>query len=431
MMKSKLAFKGRTALVVVWLALVLAACGGGIDRTKARVRLVNATAAYEKLDLGVDGSTRQNGVGYGGTAGYVDIEPSKTASTLSQPGSAASLLSFTPDVSKDKYYSVLAYGALGALKQVLLDDNASAPDNNKTLLRVVNAAPDAGALDVYLTGSDDLLSSSVPVVSKAEVGAVGPWLTVNSGTWRLRVAAATSKTDVRLDLAAQNLASKQMLTLVLTPSRSGVLVNALVLSQQAEIQQQDNGQARVRVVAGVSEGAAVSARLGSTTLLSNFSSPAVSAYSLVNAGSQALAVTVAAKDLAASSFAPKAGGDYTLLVRGTPTAGQSDWIEDDNRQATDGTQARVRLVNSLAGAGSPLSLTVDLVPVASGVLAGAASASYASIAATTTARISVTSPGAPQPLFSAADQSFVAGANYTVFVMGSAGAPAGTLRKDR
>jgi hypothetical protein len=231
-------------------------------------------------------------------------------------------------------------------------------------------------------------------------------------------------------VASQILSSKQLLTLVLTPSRGGVLINALVLSQQAEIQQRDNNQARVRVVAGVSEGAGVSASLGNTPLLSNFSSPAVSAYGLVNASSQNLAIAVGGKDLAASNFAPNAGGDYTLLVRGTPLAAQSDWIEDDNRAATDNTQARLRLVNSLAGAGAPLSLTVDLVPVASGVLAGAASSAYSNVAATTTARLSVTSPGL-LPLFTAVDQSFVAGANYTVFVMGSAGAPTGTLRKDR
>ncbi len=429
-MKFNFVFKGRTAVVMVVTAVALTACGGGTDRTKARVRLVNATTAYQSLDLGVDGSARQSNVAYASTAGYVEVDPGKTASTLSQPTSAAALLSFTPDLSRDKYYSVLAYGALGALKQVLLDDNASAPDNNKTLLRVVNAAPDAGALDVYLTGTDDALGSAVPVYSKAELGAVGPWLTLNSATWRLRVTANNSKTDVRLNVASQILSSKQLLTLVLTPSRGGVLVNALVLSQQAEIQKQDNNQARVRVVAGVSEGAGVSANLGSTSLLSNFSSPAVSAYGLVNTSAQSVTVTVAGKDLAASSYEPKAGGDYTLLVRGTPLAAQTDWIEDDNRAATDSTQARLRLVNSLAGTGVPLSLTVDLVPVASGVLAGTASAAYSNVAATTTARLSVTSPGL-LPLFTAVDQSFVAGANYTVFVMGTVGAATGTLRKDR
>jgi hypothetical protein len=53
------------------------------------------------------------------------------------------------------------------------------------------------------------------------------------------------------------------------------------------------------------------------------------------------------------------------------------------------------------------------------------------VAATATAEISVTAPGVATPLFSAADQIFLPGANYTVFVLGAADAAAGTLRKDR
>ena len=48
--------------------------------------------------------------------------------------------------------------------------SAGAPASGRTLLRVVNAAADAGALDVYLTGSDEPLSSAVPVLAGAEFG---------------------------------------------------------------------------------------------------------------------------------------------------------------------------------------------------------------------------------------------------------------------
>jgi hypothetical protein len=420
------------AVMALVLVLGLAACGGGTDRTKARVRLVNVSPAYDKLDLSVDGNVRQGAVSYGSTPEYVDIDPSKTASSLSAPNSPTVLLSFTPDLSKDKYYSLLAYGALGALKQVLLDDNAGAPDTNKSLMRVVNAAPDAGAMDVYLTGSGDSLAAAVPVASGAALGVVGAWLTVNSGTWRLRVTAAGSKTDLRLDLAAQVLSSKQVLSLVLTPGRGGVLVNALVLTQQGEIQRQDNGQARVRVAAGVTDGGVVSVRLGASSapLLNSTASPAVGVYALVGAGSQAVAVTVAGQELVTPNFIFSAGADYSLLVRGTPTAAQVNWLDDDNRLASDTSQARLRLVNGLAGTGLPLSLTVDLVPVAGNVSAGTASPEYVNLAPTSTAKLVVTSPGLSK-VFEAVDQSFVAGASYTVFVLGNPAAATGTLRKDR
>lgn len=411
-------------------AVLLTACGGGEDPTKAKVRLVNASSGYAELELNVDGQLRQGAVTYGTTASVVDVDPSKSASTLTRPGSPTALLSFTPSLSKGRHYTLLAYGALGALKQLQLDEDSGEPDSGKTQLRVVNAAPDAGALDVYITGADDLLAASVPVQSGAAVGAVGPWFTIDSATWRLRITGTGSKTDLRLDLPALVATSRQVVTLVLTPGRGGVLVNALLLQQQGDIARQDTRQARVRVAAGVAAGGAVSAAVGDTTLLTNSASPVVGLYTLLPAGSQSMVVSVGGAPLPTATSTLAAGADYTLLVYGTPAAPLVSWIEDDNRLPADASQARLRLVNGIAALTAPLAMTADLAPVADSVLAGSGSA-YSAVAATTTAKLSVTASGVATPLFSAADQIFLAGANYTVFVLGAADAAAGTLRKDR
>jgi hypothetical protein len=117
-------------------------------------------------------------------------------------------------------------------------------------------------------------------------------------------------------------------------------------------------------------------------------------------------------------------------VYGTQAAPLVGWIEDDNHLPADSSQARLRLVNGIATLAAPLAMTVDLVPVADSVLAGSGSA-YSALAATTTAKLSVTAAGVATPLFSAVDQTLVAGSNYTVFLLGAADAAAGTLRKDR
>jgi hypothetical protein len=124
-----------------------------------------------------------------------------------------------------------------------------------------------------------------------------------------------------------------------------------------------------------------------------------------------------------------AGADYTLLVRGTPAAPQSGWIEDDNHRAADSRQVRLRLVNGVADLAAPLSMTVDFVPAADGVGPGLASG-YAALDATLTAQLSVTAAGLATPLFSAVDQPLAAGAVYSVFVVGAKDAAVGILRKD-
>ena len=416
-------------LALALAALLMVACGGGADRTKAQVRLVNASSGYLALDLRVDNEVRQGGVGPGNSATYVEADPGK-AFALHSAGSNTSLVNFTPSLSARRYYSVLAYGPLGALKQLVLDDNAGAPDTNRTLLRVVNAAPDAGALDVYLTGTDDALAASVPQQAGAAVDAVGAWLTVNSGSYRLRVTAAGSKTDLRLDVPALALASRQVATLVISPTTGGVLVQGLLLSQQGEITAQAPTQARVRVASGLSDAGVASLRVGTAAVFANVTAPAVTNYTLVPAGEQAVVVGVNGATLPGGTRTLAVGADYTVLVYGSPAAAQVAWVSDDNTLPSDRARAKIRLVNGVQGLAGNLSMSVDFVPVANNVAAGAASR-HEEVDATTTGRLSVTVAGAAQPLFDVDEQTRMAAANYTVFLVGSPTAPVRIVRKDR
>lgn len=417
-----------TAMLAVATTL-LVACGGGADRTKAQVRLVNASSGYAGLDLRVDNELRQGAVSYGNSAAYVEADPGK-AFTLHSAGSGTSLLNFTPSVSARRHYSVLAYGPLGALKQLVLDDNAGAPETNRALLRVVNAAPDAGALDVYLTGSDDTLAASVPQQAGAAVASVGAWLTVNSGSYRLRVTAAGSKTDLRLDVPALTLASRQVATLVLSPTSGGVLVQSLLLSQQAEITAQAPTQARVRVASGLSEAGIASLRVGGAPIFANVTAPAVTGYTLVPAGEQAVVVGVNGVARASEPRTLLVGADYTVLVYGSPSAAAVAWVRDDNTLPSDRARAKIRLVNGVVGLAGNVSMSADFAPVADNVAPGDASP-YDLVDATTTGRLSVTAAGVAQPLVDLSEQTFSAAANYTVFLVGNPAAPVGIVRKDR
>jgi len=418
-----------TLAVAAMAALLLAACGGGADRTKAQVRLVNAGSGDTSLDLRVDNELRHVAVRYGNSAAYAEADPGK-AFTLHVAGASTPLLNFTPSISARRYYSVLAYGPLGALKQLVLDDNAGAPDTNRALLRVVNAAPDAGALDVYLTATDDILATSVPQQAGAAVDAVGAWLTINSGSYRLRVTAAGSKTDLRLDVPVLALASRQVATLVISPTSGGVLVQGLLLSQQGEITAQAPTQARVRVASGLSDAGISSLRVGAAAVFANVTAPAVTGYTLVQAGEQAVVVVINGAALPSVPQTLAVGADYTVLVYGSPAAPAVAWVRDDNTLPSDRARAKIRLVNGVVGLPGNLSMSADFAPVADNVAPGLGSA-YQQVDATTTGRLSVTAAGVSRPLFDATEQTFTAAANYTVFLVGSPAAPVGIVRKDR
>ena len=431
----------KTAVVIT--ACLLVACGGGADRTKAQVRLVNASAGYAQLDLRVDDQLRQGAVAYGAAEGYFEVGPGKAASTISSVSSATTLLSFTPSVSEKKFYTLLAYGPAGALQYQQLDENVGAPEAGRALLRVVNAASDAGAMDVYLSGPTDDLRNVVPLQTGVAYSAAGNVATISSGTWRLRATAAGSKTDVRLDVPAILLPSKQVATLVLTPSAGGILVNALVLVQQGSITRQDTALARVRLAAAVADSGVVGARVGNTSLATIPGSGVVSAspslddYVLVPVGMSALSVTVNGQALSLPPKTLDAGRDYTFVVYGLAAAPLANWVDDDNRFPGNVGLVKLRLINALADTALPLAMTVDGRPVAGAVAAGSASA-YTLVqpvaAGGTNGRLSVTAAGVATPVYTSPSQTLAASGTYSVLVTGrqaSVTGATGIVRQDR
>ena len=431
----------KTAVVIT--ACLLVACGGGADRTKAQVRLVNASAGYAQLDLRVDDQLRQGAVAYGAAEGYFEVGPGKAASTISSVSSATTLLSFTPSLSEKKFYTLLAYGPAGALQYQQLDENVGAPEAGRALLRVVNAASDAGAMDVYLSGPTDDLRNVVPLQTGVAYSAAGNVATISSGTWRLRATAAGSKTDVRLDVPAILLPSKQVATLVLTPSAGGILVNALVLVQQGAITRQDTASARVRLAAAVADSGVVGARVGNTSLATIPGSGVVSAspslddYVLVPVGTSALSVTVNGQALSLPPKTLDAGRDYTFVVYGLAAAPLANWVDDDNRLPGNVGLVKLRLINALADTALPLAMTVDGRPVAGAVEGGSASA-YTLVqpvaAGGTNGRLSVTAAGVATPVYTSPSQTLAASGTYSVLVTGrqaSVSGATGIVRQDR
>ena len=432
------------ALLASGLLAGLQACGdaGTTDRTKAQVRLVNATGiqgGYAQLALRLNDELRRGQVAYGENALYAEVDDGSPTLTIHNQNSATALLTASTTLSKGRYYSSLAFGGAGALRQVLLDDNQADPDANKALLRVINAAPDSGPLDVYLTGTDESLLTAVPVQTSASYGTLGDWLTVASTGWRLRVTAASNKNDVRLDITGLALTSRQIGTLVLTPGSSGVLANALLLTQRGGITRLDNAQARVRVVAGLDGAGAVTASVGDTLVSNSAASPSVGSYVLVPTANPAVALRIGGAAAGVTGVPPSAGADLTLLVQGSTSgaaqqagawAPRGIWIADDNRVPSDVTRVRVRLVNGLSNAQETLSLSVDYFELSGRVTAGTASA-YALTDPGTTLTLRVTREGDPVPLHTASGLTLVAGGTYSVFIVGSAATPVAILRRDR
>lgn len=420
-----------------WLTLalsspvVLAGCGGGTDTTKAHVRFINASS-YDALTLEVDDDDLFSSIAYGDETKYKDVDPDDCDSTISRSSSATALIStFTPELSEDDYFTILAWGPVGDLGWQLLDENTSDPDDDKTKVRVFNGATDAGELDVYVTAEDDTLSDSVAMQSSAAVGTLNDFVTIDKGTWRVRVTAAGSKTDVRLDVSGVVFSGGKVYTLTLAAASSGVLVNGMLLREEKQaLTRIDVTDARVRVAGAAAANATVTATVDGTELLSS-GSPVVSDYALVDVGTPTVTAAIGTTDVssAVASQALEAGVDYTLVIYGSAASPVAVWVEDDNTLSTSSSKAKIRLINAISDLGSTLALKLGSSPLASGVAVGAAS-SYAEVSATSSGTLTVTSPALTGSVLTLTEQIIEAGKVYTVLVGGASGAADGGLVED-
>lgn len=419
-------------LAPVLLGVLVTGCVGEDEDT--RIRLVNATSDVESLGLYTGSDPRNGGVTSETLSDYASFESGSWDVRLKNDADGTTLATTTMSLEKEKRYTAIAWGNNGAVKmQVLSDDDGDANAGYATV-RFFNATTDAGSLDVYLTSTTASLDNATPNASAVTSGTLSSYGELASGTFRLRVTAAGDKSDLRLDVPAIVLGSKQRVSVVLRQGAGGVLVHALSIVQQGGLGVSHNTTARVRLAAGVPGNGVVAASIGDTTLSKSLTSPAVGNYILVPAGDQTLLVTVNGSTATSATTAFAAGGDYTLLAHGTGTA---TLLGDDNRLPSNTARAKMRLIHGASGHDS-LSLSLNAVAVASDIPYGTSS-SWASVLPNTdsNALLEVTSPLSNTPLYTTEKTSGTSGLNitagkvYTVFMLSGNSEPKGILYQDR
>ena len=428
-------------LVALSATIALASCGGSEDEaTNASIRVINATADVESIDLtreGLDAANDDDGeqrlfaaVARDSQSDYVSLLEGNWRLRLKRVDASSSLFVSATALAGDESYTVLAYGREGDYRVVSVIDDEDEPTSGKAKVRVFNAAPDAGTLDVYLTESTAALEDTIPTMASASSHSFGFYTTVDRRTYRLRVTAVNDKTDVRLDVEGLELADKARVTIVLQPGPGGVLVNALISQYKGDVSTLKNTFARARLVAGATHNAAVTASLGATNLNVNLRSPSVGSYALVPAGTLNAAISVNATTSLGGSVNLAAGGDYTLAVHGDAAAPTWRLISDDNRPPATNSRVKMRLMHMVYGGDGTLTLVKDYVGVANDVPYGNSS-SYSQVTAATAARLEVTSPLSVTPLFLAEDVALPASGVFTVFMLGGGSTTTGILRRER
>ncbi len=426
---------GATAVVIA-----LSGCGSN-DSGNVSLRIANATITHPSIDLYVNGTSVLTGTALDAVSAYAS--PGSGANTLqvNDSASGAALSVSAPNLTGNDHYTLVAYESGGAVKTVVVPEDSPAPVSGAGQLRIYDVAPDAGKLDVYITGPNDSITTQSPAWSftTGVVPSSSILLTYPVGTYRVRVTASGSKTDLRLDMPAVALANQQIGTVILAPTSGGTLLNGSLLLQQSTYTAVRNTNARVRLAAAVSGNATVAASAtapagapatsvactgaGNSCVIDAGSvAPAFGFYTVVPSGS-ALNVTVNGATVAAPATALAAGADTTLLVYGNPGTATASLLIDDNHAPTDTTTVKLSLLNGVTGAAGSLTLTANSALVASNVAPGTVSASNPVPGSLNPMNLRVTSSNAAGVFLSDITNTLTSGSVYTVMIGGDASAP--------
>ncbi len=399
----------RHAVALLLAGIFLDGCSssGG----NAQIRVLNTSIDYTSLDLYLNNGTTNTreitAAAYGTLGNYLSVGAASYTVEFTSNNVQSSLKSVNENLAKNTHRTYVAYGNSGKFGTLEILEDQDQPSASYTKVQLLDAALDAGSVDVYLTDPSVAITNSSPTFSAVAGGTIATagFVTVNSGTYRIRVTAAGSQTDIRLDsVTGITFSSQEILSIVVTGTGG----------------------------AGIPSGSNLTANLGGTNLLGSAAANTVSQYTLVTAGTQTLNLTLNGTALPASSQTLTAGEDYTVLVLNGPSVSgtTTTLVTDDNRLPSTSTYGKIKLVNAMAALGDPLTLNVNYTPVASAITLGNASPSTEVTAGTNT-EIDTVDATTSTTLFTNTTATLNGSGVYDLFMFGTAASPVGALRVNR
>ncbi|MDH5255197.1 MAG: DUF4397 domain-containing protein [Gammaproteobacteria bacterium] len=184
--------------------LFIASCGGGGDiENELAFRVIHASPDSPPVNILVDGVTLRSGVDYKGGTALVFVTPRDYRFGIQAllPGDDALVIDQTVSLAAGSEFTVLAIGkgATGTVQSLIVENPfEDVPDGNARL-QFVHAAPDAPAVDVYLTAPGADLLAAVPLDQVTYGSQPAARKLVPTGTYQIRVTPAGDAATVVFD----------------------------------------------------------------------------------------------------------------------------------------------------------------------------------------------------------------------------------------
>ena len=426
----------RALLVPVCLAaLALAGCGLNPSGkgTGTTLRAANFIPGSTSVSVTVGGTSFMSGSPFETIAPYQDIPAGAYTLNVNIAGATNPVFTLPETLNNVSAYTFVAFGAASNVNGFLLIDTllVNVPNNNFAL-RLANASPTAGGIDVYLTAPGADISTASPFITGMIYAASSIFVNVPLGNYQLRLTRTGTK-QVIFDAPMPSVAELSGQTVLAYSRGSGQLVNVALLTTGGPSTIINNRLAQFKAINASSVASPLNLFVDGDLTLANIPYTGFSNYQLVDAGTRAMTVEATATPgatLLATSPTLTPATDTSIALYGSAGSLGALVLTDANVSTISG-QAQVRFVNV-----SPDLASIDVY--ANGTLAVSqllqnSASGYAlldAIAAGTSYQFDFDPSGTTTPVLTLPAVTLVAGNVYTIYVMGPASSPRGIVVQD-
>lgn len=223
----------RSAIVAAALLATTLACEGRTSGLlvsgptgSVRVRLLNALTSSASLDFLVDAQVAASGVAFGNASPYASLSTGSHR-LQARSTSGTSLVDFTRDFNTDGAFSFVLAPGLTQSGALLIPDDPTPASAGQAKLRVVHVAATPGAVAVYVTTTNQDLTTATPFAASVGFGTASGYATLAPGTYRVRVTPVGNPGTVLLDIGNVPFGAGTVRTLMLTDAPGGGLPTTL------------------------------------------------------------------------------------------------------------------------------------------------------------------------------------------------------------
>jgi hypothetical protein len=214
----------RGSLLLAMLAFTVAACDDDDPSGPtpvARLRFVHAAQGTNTVDFRVDNNDAKPDVGYASNSlTFSNVTPGTRALAARANNGNTDLATLNQALPNGSAFTAVLVKRQAGVAMVAFPDTQPTPAANKAWVRILNVAPAAGNVDVYVTEANADLATATPQVTAVEFERASKYIEVDAASRRVRLTTAGTKTVV-LDVQQLALPSQGVRTIVVLDANNG------------------------------------------------------------------------------------------------------------------------------------------------------------------------------------------------------------------